>query len=181
MSDKASSGDSNNEDERDKEFLKPVSEEEGLKSAESVFKSEGKKNDNSSVDEDKEFLKYLKCRKKAKDLGLDDPSFTTFYYQGGVHFANSNVNNHGNVVGNDQAIHSNTNTGGFSGEVRDKPSNIENAESIESVFDRCEDSKQRSFMIALAVLNDCNYRIVIETSQRLQSIFQSQAGVETKV
>jgi hypothetical protein len=180
MSDNANSGDSKNENEREQESLKPVSEEEGLKSAESLFKSERKKNEDSSLDEDEEFFnKYLKCLKKAKDIGLADPSFTTIYYQGGVHFANSNVNNNGNVAGNDQAIHSNTNTGGLSGEVRDTTSK-ENAESIESVFDRSEDIKQRSFMIALAVLNDCNYRIVIETSQRLQSIIQSQAGVETK-
>ncbi len=180
MSDNPDLGDSNNENERDNEPLKPVSEEEGLKSAESVFKSEGNKAEDSNLNDDKEFLKYLKFRKKAKDLGLDDPFFTTIYH-GGIHLANSTLENHGTVVGNDQAIHSNTNTGGFSGEVRDKLSNRESAESIEAVFDRCEDVKQRSFMIALAALNDCNYRIVIEASQRLQSILQSQAGVETEI
>jgi hypothetical protein len=180
MSYKPSSSDSNNENEIDNESLKPVSEEEGLKSAESIFKSEGKKTEDSSFDEAKEFLKYLKFRKKAKDLGIDDPGSTTFYYQGGVHFKNSNVENHGNVVGNDQEIHSNTNTGGFAGEVRDESPDRESLESIDSVFDKCEDVKQRSFMIALAALNGCNYRIVVEASQRLQSILQSQAGVETE-
>jgi hypothetical protein len=182
MSDKPNSSDSNKENEKDNESLKPVSEEEGLKSAENVFKTEGKKTDDSSLDEDefyKFFFYYLKSRKKLKDLGMDEPSFTTIY-QGGNHFANCNVENHGNVVGNDQAIHSNINTGGFSGEVRDKSSDRESAESIESVFDRCEDVKQRSFMIALAALNGCNYRTVVEASQRLQSILQSQAGVKTE-
>jgi len=115
----------------------------------------------------------LKNRKRAKDLGLDDSNSTTFYYQGGVHFANSNVENYGNVVGNDQTIHSSVGTGGFSGEVKDKLSDKESSVSIESVFDRCEDLKQRSFMISLAALNGCNYRTVVEASQRLQYILQS--------
>jgi hypothetical protein len=183
MSEKSPSSDSKNDKKKDDEFIQPVSEEEGLKSAESVFKVEGKANrtDDPSLDEEKEFFKYLRFCKMAKDLGLHDPISTTINYRGGVHFANSNVENYGNVVGNDQTIHSNTSTGGFSGEVRDKqPSDRESLESIDSVFDKCEDVKQRSFMIALAVLNGCNYRIVVEASQRLQSILQSQAEVETE-
>ncbi|MEG4997122.1 hypothetical protein [Microcoleus sp. B4-D4] len=176
MSNKPTSDDSN--DDRDDESIKPISEEEGLKSAESVFKAKGNKTEDSSLDEDKEFLKYLKYRKKAKDLRLDEPLFTTIY-QGGIHITDSNVENHGNVVGNNQTTHSNANTGGFSGEVKDKPlDNKENIESIDSVFDRCEDIKQRSFMIALAALNGCNYRIVVEASQRLQSILQPQVEGE---
>jgi len=175
------SDDSNNEDKRDDESIKPGSEEEGLKSVQSLFNAEGKKTEDSSLGEDKEFLKYLKFRKKAKDLGLDDPLFTTIY-QGGIHITDSNVENHGTIVGNDQTVHSSTNTGGFSGEVTDKSSdNKESIESVESVFDRCEDIKQRSFMIALAALNGCNYRIVVEASQQLQSILQSQSEVETEI
>jgi hypothetical protein len=180
MSDKPTASDSNNENENSEESIQPVSEEEGLKSAKSVFKTEGDKAEDSSLDEDKEFLKYLKNRKRAIDLGLDDSSSTTFYYQGGVHFANSNVENHGNVVGNDQTIHSNVGTGGFSGEARDKSPDKESIASIESVFDRCEDVKQRSFMIALAALNGCNYRVVVEASQRLQTILQPQTEVDTE-
>jgi hypothetical protein len=180
MSDKPASGDSNNENKSSEESIKPVSEEEGLKSAESMFKAEGDKAEDSSLDEDKEFLKYLKFRKKAKDLGLDDPRFTTFYYQGGVHFTNSSVENHGNVVGNDQTFHSNAGTGGFSGETKDRLPDEENIESIEVVFDRCEDVKQRSFIIALAALNGCNYRVVVEASQRLQTILQPKAEVDTE-
>lgn len=184
MSGKQTSSDSNNENENGEESIQPVSEEEGLKSAKSVFKAEGDKAEDSSQDEDKEFLKYLKNRKRAKDLGLDDSSSTTFYYQGGVHFTNSNVENHGNVVGNDQTIHSNVGTGGFSGEVNDKSPDKEGISSIEAVFDRCEDLKQRSFMISLSALNGCNYRTVVEASQRLQSILQSylqfQAEVDTE-
>jgi hypothetical protein len=178
MNDNPTSDDSNKE-KIDEESIKPISEEEGLKSAESIFKTEGKKSENPGSDEDKEFLKYLKFRKKAKDLGLDESSFTI--YQGGIHITDSNVENHGNFVGNDQTIDSSLNTGGFSGEVRNKSSDRnESLESIESVFDRCEDIKQRSFMIALAALNGCNYRIVLEASQRLQSILQPQAEVETE-
>jgi hypothetical protein len=179
MSDKPSSGDSNNENEKDNESLKPVSEEEGLKSAESVFKAEGNKAEDSILNEEKEFFKHVQYFRKMQDIGLYSPSVINNYHNG-VHFSNSNVENHGNVVGSDQAIHTNTNRGEFSGEVRDKSSDRENAESIESLFDKCEDVKQRSFMIALAALNGCNYRIVVEASQRLQSILQSKAGVETE-
>lgn len=177
MSDKLTSNNSNNENDNNGESIKPVSEEEGLKSAESAFKVEGNKAEDLSLDEYKEFFKYLKYRQRAKDLGLDDPSFTTIY-QGGVHIKDSNVENHGNMVGNDQTTHSSTNTGGFSGEVSNRSSdNKESIESIELVFDKCEDIKQRSFMIALAALNGCNYRIVVEASQRLQSVLQPQAEV----
>jgi hypothetical protein len=182
MSDKSASGDTNNES--DNESIKPISEDEGLKSAESIFKAEENKAEDSSLDEDKEFLKYLKLRKKAKDLGLDDPRFTTFHYQGGIHLTNSNLENHGNMAGDDQTIHSSLDTGGFSGEARHKLPDKEGIESIEAVFDRCEDVKQRSFMISLSALNGCNYRTVIESSQRLQSILQSyiefQAEVDTE-
>jgi hypothetical protein len=146
MSDKTTSSDSNNENESSEESIQPVSEEEGLKSAKSVFKAEGDKAEDSSLGEDKEFLKYLKYRKRAKDLGLDESTSTTFYYQGGVHFKNSNVENHGNVVGNDQTIHSNIGTGGFSGEARDKSPDKESIASIESVFDRCEDVLRYAFL-----------------------------------
>lgn len=173
MSDKSVSNYSNNEKESGEAS---VSEDEGLKSAESVFKAE---RDKDEANEDKEFLKYLKNRQKAKDLGLDEPRFAT-YYQGGVHFTNSNVENHGNVVGNDQEIHSNIGAGGFSGEASDKSSDKEISKSIEEIFDRCEDVKQRSFIIALAALNGCNYRLVVEASQRLQTILQHQAEVVQK-
>lgn len=176
MSEHSTSGDSQG-NEND-EFVKPVSEEEGLKSAESIFKAESNKVEESGLDEDKEFLKYLRFRKRAKELGLDDPSFTTIY-QGGIHIKDSNLDNYGNLVGNDQAIDSNANTGGFSGATRDiKLNNQGTIQSIESVFDTCDDIKQRSFMIALAALNGCNYRVVLEASQRLQSILQSQAEGE---
>lgn len=178
MNDKLASGDSSNES--DDKSIKPVSEEEGLKSAESMFKAEGDKAEDSSLDEDKEFFKYLKNRKKAIDLGLDDPKSITFHYQGGIHLTNSNLENHGSIAGNDQTIHSNPGTGGFSGEARDNSPHKESIESIETVFDRCEDVKQRSFMISLSALNGCNYRTVIEASQRLQSILQPQAEVETE-
>jgi hypothetical protein len=178
MSDKQSSDDSSNDNVRDNESNKPVSEEEGLKSAESMFKAEGNMADDSTLNEEKEFFKHVQYFKKMQDLGICSPSVINNYHNG-VHFSNSNVENHGNVVGNDQAIHTNTNNrGGFSAEVRDKSSDPENTESIDSIFDKCEDVKQRSFMIALAALNGCNYRIVVEASQRLQSIIQSKAGVE---
>jgi GUN4-like len=144
MNDNPTSDDSNKE-KIDEESIKPISEEEGLKFAESIFKTEGQKAENPGSDEDKEFFKYLKFRKKAKDLGLDDPSFTTIY-QGGIYISDSNVENHGNFVGNDQTIDSSLNTGGFSGEVRNKSSD----------------------------------RNVLEASQRLQSILQPQAKVETE-
>ena len=180
MNTQPSSDDSYNEDERDDESNEAVSEEKGLESAQSVFQGKGSNTEDSSLDEDKEFLKYLKFRQKAKELGLDNPSFTTIYH-GGVHFTDSNVENHGNVVGNDQTIDSNINTGGFSGQTKSQLSDInEKIESIEAVFDNCEDIRQRSFMIALAALNGCNYRIVVETSQKLQSILQPPPNVETE-
>jgi hypothetical protein len=180
MSDKSTPSGSNNEVENSEDSIQPVSAEEGLKSAKDVFKAEGDKAEDSGLDEDKEFCIYLKNRKRAKDLGLDDSNSTIIYYQGGVHFANSNIENSGSVVGNDQAIHSNAGTGGFSGEAKDISPHKEGTASIQSVFDRCEDVKQRSFMIALAALNGCNYRVVAEASQRLQTILQPQARVDTE-
>ena len=129
MNTQPSSDDSYNEDERDDESNEAVSEEKGLESAQSVFQGKGSNTEDSSLDEDKEFLKYLKFRQKAKELGLDNPSFTTIYH-GGVHFTDSNVENHGNVVGNDQTIDSNINTGGFSGQTKSQLSDIN--ENIES-------------------------------------------------
>jgi len=160
MSDKPNSGNSD-ELEKDDEFIKPISEEEGLKSAESFFKSETNRDNNDiSLEEDKEFVKYLKFRKKAKDLGLEEFSTTTINYQGGVHIKDSNVKNHGNIAGNDQTVHSNINSGGFSGGFHEKSFNDnESTESIEAIFDRCEDIEQRSFIIALAVLNGCKYNV----------------------
>lgn len=167
-------------DGKTNESVKPFSQENGLKSAEKVFKNEGDEAKNSSLDEDTEFLKYLRFRNRAKELGLDDPSLTTIY-QGGIHIKDSNVENHGNVVGNNQTTHSNSKTGGFSGEVLEKSlDNNKTIESIESVFDECDNIKQRSFMIALAALNGCNYRIVVEASQRLQSILQPQEEMEAE-
>ena len=119
MSDKPNPGNSD-ELEKDHGSIKPISEKEGLKSAESFFKSEGNKDNDVTLEEDKEFMKYLKFRKKAKDLGLDEPLTTTINYQGGVHIKNSNVKNHGNIAGNDQTVRSNINSGGFSGEFHEK-------------------------------------------------------------
>lgn len=156
-----------------------VSEEEVLKSVQNRFKADNRSEDTSL--EDKEFIKYLRFRKRAKEIGLDDqqPSvINNNYYDGGIHINDSNVENYGDVVGNNKTT---TNTGGFSGEVRSKaPNDEENVQSIEAVFDRCEDIKQRCFIITLAVLNGCNYRIVLESSLQLQSILQSQVEIEQK-
>lgn len=172
------SDDSYNKDDRDDESIEAVSEEKGLESAQSLFQGENSNTEDSSSDEDKEFLKYLRFRQKAKELGLDNPPSTTINQYGGIHIENSNVESHGNIVGNDQTIE---NTGGFSGKTNSQSSDInEKVESIEAVFDRCQDIRQRSFMIALAAFNGCNYRIVVETSQKLQSILQPPLDVETE-
>lgn len=153
-----------------------VSEEEGLKSAESVFKEARDRSEDSALEEDREFMKYLRFRKRAKELGIDDPSFTTIY-QGGIHISDSTVENSGNFVGNDQLLHPtpNNSVGGFSGEPSEQACKDSNLESIERIFDECDSTEKRSFMIALAALNGCNYRIVIETSKQLLSIIQPQA------
>ncbi len=160
--------------EKPDESNKPISEEEGLNFAKRVFKSEKTQDEELNSDEEKEFFKYLKdrqkYRQKVKALGLDDSP--TIYY-GGIHINDSTVENHGNLVGNDQNSHTNTNTGGFSGQATEKAEDTpEDTASIESVFDKAEDIKQRSFMIALATLNGYNYRIVIESTQHLQSILK---------
>lgn len=193
MSDKSMSEDSNlnepttsdsNEGEQSEESVELISEEEGLKSAEKFFKAEFNeaKDSNSSADEDKEFYKKLsEFAKNLKDLGLEDLFATKIYY-GGNHFKNSNVENYGNVVGSSQTNYSKTNSGDLSEEINGKSQDSkEKIESIESVFDECEDIKQRSFMIALAALNGCNYRTVVKAAQRFQSILQPKEEVETEV
>jgi hypothetical protein len=158
--------------ENDDEAVNTVSEEEGLKSAEKIFKTEENKAEDSTLNEDREFLIYLKHCKRAKDLGFNDP---TTIYQGGLHIKDSNLENYGNIAGNDQTIY----TGSpiiFSGETGNESVN---EKKIEAVFDECEDVTQRSFMIALAALNGCNYRLVAEASQRLQSIVKPPE--ETKI
>jgi hypothetical protein len=149
-----------------------VSEKEGLKSAEKIFKTEKSETKDSTPNEDREFNTYLKHCKRAKDLGLNDP---TTIYQGGLHIKDSNLKNYGNIAGNDQTIYTDSPII-FSGE----PGNESiNEKKIEAVFDDCEDIEQRSFMIALAALNGCNYRLVAEASQRLQSIVKPPE--ETKI
>jgi hypothetical protein len=152
--------------EDEKGVVKSISEEEGLKSAEKFFKTEESKTEDTSPDEDREFLKFLSYRKRAKELGLDSPSTTI--YQGGVHVKDSNLQNYGNIVGNDQTIYPNSST--QNREESEASSDCDR--KIELVFDECEDIAQRSFMIALAALNGCNYRVVVEASQKLQTIIQ---------
>ena len=146
--------------------IKPISEQEGLKSAEKFFKIDENKTEDTSIDEDREFLKFLSYHKRAKDLGLDAPSTTI--YQGGVHFKDSNLQNYGNILGNDQSVSSNSSTQ----EMGESENTSNYDKDIESVFDECEDIAQRSFMIALAALNGCNYRLVVEASHKLQKIIR---------
>lgn len=173
--------DSRNKSESEDESTDRVSEEEGLKSAESLFKAESLNNEEeSNLDESKEFLKYLRFRKKAKDLGLEDSTSTSFYYQGGVHFKDSNVRNHGNIVGEDQVFNQKIDAEEVSDDFQSVVPEQTAIESIETVFDRCEDIQKRSFMISLAVLNGCNYRLVLEASQLLQTILQPHAEADAE-
>jgi hypothetical protein len=157
---------------------KLVSEEEGLKSAENIFKDVKDRPEDSAPDEDKEFVKYLRFRKRAKDLGIDESSFTTIY-QGGVHIADSTIENSGSFVGGDQTTRRDPDvTGGFSGKHVGSSSRNGDADSIETVFDQCDSVEQRSFMITLAALNGCNYRTVIGASQQLLLAIQPKDEVD---
>jgi len=156
----------------EKDTISSISEEEGLKSAEKIFKTEESNTDDTSPDENREFLKFLRYRKRAKELGLNDPSTTI--YQGGIHVKDSNLHNYGNLVGNDQIISSDRSIK-YTEDSEAQSSECD--KEIESVFDECEDIAQRSFMIALAALNGCNYRIVVEASQKLQTIIQLPSAI----
>jgi hypothetical protein len=152
------------QEQEEQEGMSRVSDEEGFKSAEKVFKIESDTDD--SPDEDRGFLKYLSYRKRARDLGLDAPS--TVINQSGIHIKDSYLNNYGNIVGNDQAISSSHSAQ----DAAEREAQSSSHEEIEFVFDECKDISQRSFMVALAVLNGCNYRVVLEASQKLQTILQ---------
>ncbi|NEO57631.1 MAG: hypothetical protein F6K54_33925 [Okeania sp. SIO3B5] len=169
-------------EEGDNQFVEAISEEEGLESAESVFNTEADKAEDSTLDEEKEFgrLLFKLFYTKAKEVGIDSLFSTTThysYYYDSIHIKDSPVEiENGNLVRGDL----NANTKGFSGEKRNKSvDNQEKNESIESVFDRREDVKTRSFMIALAALNGCNYRTVDQASKKLQSILEPQEKLGT--
>jgi hypothetical protein len=166
-----------NEDNKNKESVNSFSDEDGLKAA---IKAEDNSVKDDSLDDDREFLKYLQFCRKAKELGLNEPSFTTIY-QGGIHIKDSDIKNSGNFVGNDQTVHSsNPNEDEISeGKNDGKILDNEKSESIESIFDRCDDLKKCSFMMALTTLNGCNYRVVLEASEKLQAIIQSQIKEDT--
>jgi hypothetical protein len=157
---------------------KLVSEEEGLKSAENIFKDVKDRPEDSAPDEDKEFVKYLRFRKRAKDLGIDESSFTTIY-QGGVHIADSTIE----IVAAlwevtklpDEILMLRE---AFSGKHVGSSSRNGDADSIETVFDQCDSVEQRSFMITLAALNGCNYRTVIGASQQLLLAIQPKDEVD---
>ena len=165
------------EDNKNKESVSSFSDEDGLRAA---IKAEDNSVKDDSLDDDKEFLKYLKFCKKAKELGLNESSFTTIY-QGGIHIKDSDIQNSGNFVGNDQTFHSSNpdedeiSKGKTDGKILDN----EESESIESIFDGCDDLKKRSFMMALTTLNGCNYRVVAEASERLQAIIQPKIQENT--
>ncbi len=164
----------------DNESVEAISEEEGLESAESVFNPEANQAEDSGLDAEKEFFKFISFCKKAQELGLENLFGTTNNYYDGIHIKDSHVESkNGHFVGRNLKTHSNVNNEGSPGEQSNKSvGNREKNESIESVFDRREDVKQRSFMIALAALNGCNYRTVDKASKKLQSIFEPQEKLE---
>jgi hypothetical protein len=167
------------EDNKNQESVNSFSDEDGLRAA---IKAEDNSVKDDSLDDDREFFKYLKFCKKAKELGLNESSFTTIYnYQDGIHIKDSNIKNNGNFIGHDQIVHSsNPNEDKISeGKADSKILDNEESESIESIFDRCDDLKKCSFMMALTTLNGCNYRVVLEASERLQAIIQSQIKEDT--
>ncbi|CAK8715520.1 MAG: hypothetical protein CDV28_1174 [Candidatus Electronema aureum] len=153
------------------ESVKPLSEEEGLNAAKSFLDG------NEEVREDKEFatfLRYLvKFSKKARELGIEGLfSTTTIYNQGGNHFSGCDVGAQ-NIVGHNQKIGS-----AIHGDDSGKHIEERSDSSIEEIFDEHENVKDRSFMIALAVLEGCNYRYVLNTSRQLQSILQPKEKTE---
>jgi hypothetical protein len=166
------------EDNKNKESVNSFSDEDGLRAA---IKAEDNSLKDDSLDDDREFLKYLKFCKKAKELGLNEPSFTTIYHDG-IHIKNSDIKNSGNISGKDQTVHSNNFNHDTTSDEEKADSNIldnEECESIELIFDGCDDLKKRSFMMALTTLNGCNYRVVAEASERLQAIIQPKIQENT--
>lgn len=145
------------------ESVKPLSEEEGLNAAKDFFEG------NEEEREDKElatFLRYLvkHSKKSSAELTINI---------GGTHFTGSTINAQ-NIVAHDQKIGSAVH-GDDSGKHTDETSD---SSSIEEIFDKHENIKDRSFMIALAVLEGCNYRYVLNTSRQLQSILQPKEKTE---
>ena len=165
------------EDNKNQECVNSFSDEDGLRAA---INAEDNSVKDDSLDDEKGLLKFLKFYKKAKELGLNESYFTTIY-QGGIHIKDSDIQNSGNFVGNDQTVHSsNPNEDEISeGKTDSKTLDNEESESIESIFDGSNDLKKRSFMMALTTLNRCNYRVVLEASERLQAIIQSQIKEDT--
>ncbi len=147
------------------EYVKPLSEEEGLNAAKDFLEG------NEEVREDKDFATFLRYLVKHSKKSSSELTINI----GGTHFSGSTINAQ-NIVAHDQKI-------GSAVHVDDSGKNIEEAadsSSIEEIFDKHENVKDRSFMIVLAALEGFNYRDVVNTSHRLQSILQPKEKEETE-
>lgn len=161
------------EENKNQESVNSFSDEDGFNAA---IKAGFNSVKDDSIDDYKEFLEKL-----LKFFGEPSVTINYNYHQGGIHIKDSDIHNSGNFVGNDQTVHSsNPNEDKISeGKADGKILDNEESESIESIFDRCDDLKKCSFMMALTTLNGYNYRVVVETSERLQAIIQLQMKEET--
>jgi hypothetical protein len=146
------------------ESTNPLSEEEGLNAAKGFLDG------NEEVREDKELEAYLRYIFKHGKKLSDGLTINI----GGNHFSGCDVGAQ-NIVGHNQKIGS-----AIHGDDSGKHIEERSDSSIEEIFDEHENVKDRSFMIALAALEGCDYRVVVDTSHRLQSILQPKEKEETK-